>query len=177
MSRLAPELITERLLLRGYAQDDFEWFNEAWQSEAVNRFTGGRIRRRAENWPRFLLNFGQWELFGFGFWMIERRDDGERVGVAGLMHAIREIDEIEAYPESGWVLAEPAFGKGYATEAMRAVFAWADDNVDAPQTGCIIEPENVASIRVAHKLGYRSTGMAAFEDDEIETFVRLRGGA
>lgn len=109
--------------------------------------------------------------------MIERRDDGERVGIAGLMHAIREIDAIEAYPESGWVLAEPAFGRGYATEAMRAVLAWADEHVDAPQTGCIIEPANTVSIGVARKLGYRSTGMVAFEDDEIETFARRRGGA
>lgn len=177
MSRLAPELTTDRLRLRGYVQGDFMWFNETWQSAAVNRHTGGRIRPRSENWPRFLLNFGQWELFGYGFWMIERRADGERIGIAGLMHAMRDIEEIEAYPEAGWVLAEPAFGKGYATEAIRAVLAWADDHLDTPQTGCIIEPGNTASIGVARKIGYRSTGMVAFEDDEIETFVRPRGSA
>lgn len=176
MSHLAPELVTERLRLRGYARDDFDWFDETWRSEAVNRHIGGRPRSRAENWPRYLQNFGQWELFGYGFWMIEERDGGTRVGIAGLMHAMRDIAAIDAYPEAGWVLADGAGGKGYGSEAMRAILAWADATLDAPQTGCIIDPGNAASINVAHKLGYRSTGMASYLEGETCTFARPRGG-
>jgi RimJ/RimL family protein N-acetyltransferase len=176
MSHLAPELTTERLRLRGYARDDFDWFDATWRSETVNRHIGGRPRSRAENWPRFLLNFGQWELFGYGFWMIEERVGGARVGIAGLMHAMRDIAAIDAYPEAGWVLADGAAGKGYGTEAMRAILAWGDAYVDTPQTGCIIDPGNAASINVARKLGYRPTGMASYQDGEIATFARPRGG-
>jgi len=176
MSHLAPELTTEQLRLRGYALADFDWFDALHSDPVVMRHAGGVRPDRADNWRRFLMNFGVWELFGYGFWMVEERAGGARIGLCGLFNAQRGIAAIDAYPEAGWMIAAAAFGKGYATETMRAVLDWADAHLDVTQTGCIIDPAHAVSIRVADKLGYRPTGMAPFDGGRIATFVRPRAG-
>lgn len=172
-----PELVTDRLRLRAFTREDFDWYCAMWQDPEVLRFIGGEARDQRECWMRFLMNFGMWDIERFGFWLVEDRADGTRLGSGGLLAAIRGIAEIDAHPEAGWAFLPVAYGRGVATETMTAVLAWADAQVDAPQTGCIIEPDNVASIRVAEKLDYRATGSATFQGDAIGTYVRMRGGA
>lgn len=98
---------------------------------------------------------GLWSMLGYGYWAVEERATSRFVGDVGLADFHRELSpSIRGIPEAGWVL-DPAFsGRGYATEAMRAVLAWADANITADETACIVAPENVASIRVAQKVGY-----------------------
>jgi len=66
-------------------------------------------------------------------------------------------------PEIGWVLASAAHGKGFATEAVRAVVRWGDERFERARTACIIAPDNLASIRVAEKCGYRQTRVAMYK--------------
>jgi RimJ/RimL family protein N-acetyltransferase len=59
-------------------------------------------------------------------------------------------------PELGWALLPQFHGRGYATEALRAVLAWGDDHIAQRRTVCIIHPDNHPSFRVAEKLGYKA---------------------
>jgi RimJ/RimL family protein N-acetyltransferase len=54
----------------------------------------------------------------------------------------------------GWALKTAAHGKGYATEALKAIAAWGDAHFSGNETSAIIAPENTASIRVAEKIGF-----------------------
>jgi len=69
--------------------------------------------------------------------------------------------------EAGWVLVPAAHGKGYATEAMRAAFAWAAAQLCPRDVGCVIEPGNEASFGVARKLGFVETGRTKVDGDEL----------
>lgn len=60
-------------------------------------------------------------------------------------------DEVEA----GWEIVEELRGRGLATEAMRAAIADAWERTGADHLAAYIRPENVASLRVAEKLGFR----------------------
>jgi len=75
-------------------------------------------------------------------------------------------------PEIGWVFVTQSHGKGYATEAVRAAVAWGDEHFGARQTGCIIRPENLASIRVAEKSGYRKFQDTTYKGQPTLVFVR-----
>ena len=75
-------------------------------------------------------------------------------------------------PEIGWVLVPEVHGKGYASEAVRAVVAWGNAHFGSVRTACIIDPENAASIRVAEKNGYKEAGVAKYMGDEVLLFVR-----
>jgi len=65
---------------------------------------------------------------------------------------------------------EAARGCGYATEAVRALVAWAlgQDGVARVTARC--DPENTASVRVLEKTGFVRTGV----DGELESWERDR---
>ncbi|MEO7093194.1 MAG: GNAT family N-acetyltransferase, partial [Polyangiales bacterium] len=77
-------------------------------------------------------------------------------------------------PECGWVLASTAHGKGYATEAVAAVTAWADARF--ARTTCIIDPDNDPSLRVAAKTGFLAVRDSELGGNPVIVFERARPG-
>ena len=151
-----PVLRTERLVLRGHGVEDFRNSAALWGDARVTRFITGRPSPPSESWTRLLKYAGHWALLGFGYWLGEERATGRFVGEAGLADFKRDIKPgFEGAPEAGWVLAPGAQGKGYATEATRAVLAWGEAELGMQRCVCIIDPKNEASARVADKCGFR----------------------
>lgn len=69
------------------------------------------------------------------------------------------IDRFEREtPELGYWLTPSAWGRGYATEAGRAVVALARETLRLPRLASGHFVDNAASGRVLHKLGFRPTG-------------------
>jgi RimJ/RimL family protein N-acetyltransferase len=170
----APELLTERLRLRPHAVADYPACKALWQHPETIRFIGGKAQSDQEVWFRLLRYGGMWSLQGFGFWAIEDRATGEYLGEGGLMDARRGLAGLEAMPEVGWALAPQAGGRGLATEAMRAVLGWADAHLSFDRTGCIISPDNKASLRVAAKLGFIESGRPSFHGEPIVLLHRSK---
>ena len=54
----------------------------------------------------------------------------------------------------------------------RAAVAWGDERFGEFHTACIIHPENLPSIRVAEKCGYRKSEIAKFKGQSTIVFVR-----
>jgi RimJ/RimL family protein N-acetyltransferase len=57
-----------------------------------------------------------------------------------------------------YCLAEAAWGRGYATEAARALLGWAFDTLDLNRVQAEVDTRNVASARVLEKLGFAHEG-------------------
>jgi RimJ/RimL family protein N-acetyltransferase len=170
-------LETERLRLRGHRAEDLKACAEMWRDPAVVKFIGGRVFTREEVWARLLRYAGMWVMTGHGFWAVEEKASGRLVGEVGVMEARRDIEPgFEGEPEVGWALIPAAQGKGYASEAVAAVLAWADRHVDAPKQVCIISPENTPSIRVAEKFGFRERTRTTYHGSATIQFERLRHG-
>jgi RimJ/RimL family protein N-acetyltransferase len=55
--------------------------------------------------------------------------------------------------EAGWLLARDRWSRGFATEAGRAILAYALTQPSADHVISLIHPANTASIRVAERLG------------------------
>jgi RimJ/RimL family protein N-acetyltransferase len=87
---------------------------------------------------------------GMGEYAVERRADGRIVGDCGP--ALREIEGVRL-PELGWDLRSDEWGKGYATEAARAVLEYAAADLELPRLYSLILPENERSRGVAIRLG------------------------
>jgi RimJ/RimL family protein N-acetyltransferase len=152
---IAPMLTTDRLAITPMSMAHWEAYALAWADPQMTAFIGGKPRARGESWPKFVQGVGLWTLFGYGFWTFIDRETGAFVGNGGLARFERGIPQIEGFPEAGWAFIPDVWGKGYATEAMTAILDWADANLDAPETRCMIDPENSASLNVAKKLGYQ----------------------
>jgi len=171
----APVLETERLMLRGHRVDDFDDSAAMWGDPGVTRYIGGRPFTREESWSRLLRYAGHWRMVGYGYWAVVERGTGRFVGEVGFGDFRREIEpSFEGAPEAGWVLAPWAEGRGFATEAVNAVHAWADAAFDGRRTVCMITPENTASIRVAQKCGYRPAAPAVYKGAEVAVYERFR---
>ncbi len=166
-----PTIETDRLRLRGHTMDDFIHCAAMWADPNVTRHIGGKPLTEEESWARFLRYFGHWLVLGFGYWVAEENATGNFVGEVGFADYKRALQpSIKGVPEIGWVLVSQAHGRGLATEAVRAVVAWGDEHFSSPQTACIIAPENLASIRVAMKCGYRESEPATYKGKPSEAF-------
>ena len=92
---------------------------------------------------------------GYGPWAIEEKASGQFIGTVGLFDFKRNIEPaLGDAPEVGWVLAPRAHGQGYASEAVAAALAWAENYFGPVRMVCLIHPENVSSLRVAAKFDF-----------------------
>lgn len=102
--------------------------------------------RGAAGWIEW--NLHNYDEHGFGLWVIETHG-GEFVGDCGL--TMQEV-EGEWQVEAGWHVRSTHRGQGYATEAAEAVRMAAQES-GIEHLIAIVRPENVASQRVAAKIG------------------------
>lgn len=168
-----PVLETARLRLRRHRADDLAPCVAMWADPEVVRHIGGRPFTAEETWQKLLRYAGLWALLGYGYWVIEDKATGGFLGELGFADFHREIaPPIAGMPELGWVLAPHAHGRGYATEAARAVLAWGDAHLGGAQTVCIIAPDNAASVRVAEKCGYRLLTRTTYKGEPTAMFTR-----
>ena len=127
-------------------------------------------------WLRFLRNFGQWHLFGYGYWGVEDKASGRYIGVVGFFNARRAMDiPYRDAPETGWVIAPDFHGRGLASEALKAAMAWGDLHIEAPESWCMIAPDNVISQKAAVRAGYRRASDTQYKGEAVLTFRRPRG--
>ena len=169
----APLLETERLRLRAHRPDDHAGCLAIWSDPQVIRYIGGQPSSSEDAWKRVLRYAGLWSLLGYGYWAIEEKISGRYIGDIGHADFKRDVvPALEGMLECGWVLAPHAHGKGYATEALLAIVAWAQAHLDAPPMACIIAPDNLASIRVAEKAGFRLWQNTTYHGDATVVFIR-----
>lgn len=170
-------LTTDRLILAPVALGDLPDLLALWKNEDFTRHIMGRALSEEEIWFRLLRDLGHWAALGHGNWTVRLRAGGDYVGSVGVFDYRRDLDPPFDAPELGWGVA-PAFqGHGYAAEALTAVLDWADRVLTAPRTVCMIAPENLASLKLAARVGYRAYAVAAYKDHEVQLFERPRAGA
>jgi RimJ/RimL family protein N-acetyltransferase len=161
-----PVLETERLILRGHREADFEDMLVIWQDPIVVKHFHGEKMTREDMWSRFLKGFGMWAVKGYGMWAVVDKQTGAYAGTVGTFEVKRDMTpRLEDLPEAGWTIAPRFHGRGYATEAMRAALAWTDVRLGHPAMFCIVVPANGASIRVAEKCGFKRWYETTYQDD------------
>lgn len=84
---------------------------------------------------------------GYGLWAIQEPSRPALAGMAGL----RLLDDLGI--EIVYSLAPPAWGKGYATEAARAVLDYALGTLALPEVLAEVDEGNAASVAVVERLG------------------------
>jgi len=166
---------TPSLVLRRHAAADFPAYLEMSGDPAMSRFSGKDPAGSEEAWVRLLRQAGHWSLMGYGFVAIEEKTTGRFVGEAGLADFKRRLGPaFDDSPEAGWAIAPWAQGRGYATEAAAAALEWIEGRFGVRRTVCLIHEENLASIRVAEKLGYTPFGECTYRGYSAITFERPR---
>lgn len=160
----APVVETARLRLRAHTAGDFEASLPMWNDPIVTRFIGGRPYTAEEVWQRLQRYAGSWVLLGHGFWAIEDKATGKLVGEIGLMDAKRDIEPpFGADRELGWALLPEVHGRGYASEALQAALDWEKKHFNGARLVALIDPDNTASIRLAHRFGFTERARTTYK--------------
>ena len=177
MVREAPRIETERLILRPWRKDDREKYFLILQEPAVFRHFGPEPMGMEECWRRLMAASGGWQINGVGGWAVERRDDGKLLGMTALFTAWRELTpQFGDEPEMGWIFATEAHGQGLASEACRAVLAWAEASLEPTPIWAIIAPANEPSFRLAERLGFERVHETLYNEDPTVVLKRPAWG-
>lgn len=156
---IAPTLTTQRLVLRPLQMADFAAY-AGFLATQRSRFMGGPHDARTA-WSWFCNDTAQWPLLDMGALMITRHGDATAIGQVALCHG-----PIFPEPELGWFLYDGAEGQGFATEAASALRDWAFGARGLATMVSYIDPANLASARLAERLGARIDAKAATPDNE-----------
>ena len=174
MTVLGPTLISARLTLRPPQLGDEAHLLAMITPEETRRFLGAFQPTKSDSFARHVRNAGGWALFGYSNFMAFETVTGDFVGSPGLFQFDRELGpHFDGCPEAGWIIALEKAGRGYATEAMTAIHDWFDATHGRQRTVCVISPDNMASHRVAAKLGYTKFGESVLENDTVELLERF----
>ena len=170
---MVPIIETARLRLRSLQESDLDVQAAMLGDPEYMRFLGGHPLEREESWRKMLCGPGLWAMLGYGYWGIERREDGAYLGQVGFADFKRDVKpSVEGIPEMGWLLAPNAHGKGFASEAVAAALDWATTSLAGREIVAIIDPANAPSIRVAEKAGFSERETASYRGEPILLFRR-----
>lgn len=145
----APEqLATSRLLLRMPATDDAEAIFSRYANDAtVCRYVGWPRHTSLDDTMAFLdFSRTEWHRWPAGPYLILK--DGELIGSTGLGF------ESSAVASTGYVLASAHWGKGFASEALRAMLSLAND-LEVSCLFALCHPDHRPSRSVLEKAGFQ----------------------
>lgn len=152
-------LETTRLSLRVFESEDLDDFAAIEADPDVMKYfaSGPRSREaavRAIAWYTTLQ-----EERGHSFWAVIHKADNRFIGLCGLIpQRVGENDELEV----AYRLHKSYWAQGLATEATTAVCNWGFEHLDVSRLISIIDPRNIASIRVAEKNGMRHVDQVVY---------------
>ena len=168
MIRSAPRLETERLILRDFTRDDLDSLAATLGDREIVRHLTGEPISREDSLRRLFMAVGQWPLTGMGTWAVERKSDGRMVGHVGFFDMERDMEpSIKGLPEMGWIFDTSVHGQGIAHEACEAALAWLDAAHGPIEIPAIISPENIASLKLAEKLGFVREADGVYKGEPI----------
>ena len=140
-----------RLILRYLVPEDLDGLFALYSDPEVRRY-----------FPKGTLTYAEtkeelgWFLHGhpqhpeLGLWATILKETGQFIGRCGLLPWT--IDG-RAEVEVAYMLAKEYWGQGLGTEAARAILGYGFEQLRLSRLICLIDRDNLASIRVATKIG------------------------
>lgn len=171
-----PVFETDRLTLKPVSIDDFDDLRVVWADPVFVAAITGHPLSAEDVWLRLLRDVGHWQVKGYGNWSMRMKGSGTYVGSVGVFDYRRELQTPFEVPELGWGVSVPFQGRGLALEGLKSVLEWTDIILKAPQTVCMIAPDNQASLTLASRVGYRPYADATYKDAAVRLLERPRGG-
>lgn len=95
-------------------------------------------------------NIKRYNDFGCGLWGMYLKETDEFIGNAGL--SMQDTD-VEQVIEIGYLLKKEFWHKGYASEITKSIKEYAFNELGLSKVYSIIKHDNIASQKVAKKLG------------------------
>lgn len=157
---------TERLLIRNWRESDRDLFYQINSDDRVMAFFPFRRDRAQSDALMDKLRAGI-EADGIGFCALEIKASGEVAGFVGLAHCNLKPIFNTPMVEIGWRLAPTYWGKGYASEAARALLAHGFENCGFAEIVSFAVHDNHRSTAVMERIGMRRDAARDFDHPDV----------
>ena len=144
-------LETKRLILRHLAPDDLDSLFALYSDPEVRRYfpEGTLTYEETKKELEWFLD-GHPEHPELGLWATIHKETNQFIGRCGLLPwTIDERPEVEV----AYMLAKEYWGQGLGTEAAQAILEYGFEQLQLSRLICLIDRENLASVKVATKIG------------------------
>jgi ribosomal-protein-alanine N-acetyltransferase len=146
-----PVIETPRLRLRNWRDEDLQpWFEMGADPRVMEFFPSVYDRERSDSIAASVRQRN--EVNPYGWWVIEEKDGEPFAGVMQLADVPFEAHFTPVH-EIGWRLPAKFWGRGYATEAARAILDYAFERLGMDEVVALTTVMNVRSRRVMERLG------------------------
>jgi RimJ/RimL family protein N-acetyltransferase len=150
---------SERLYLRLLEPGDTAALMRVWGDPEVMKYCGGaatedRIRQIIQ------MDRGNYKKYGNTIFAVMEKASDKLIGITGC-----KIEEDK--PRQGELIAhfaKDAWGKGYATEIIKAYIEWNKEQDLLDYIFASVMPDNAISLNMARKAGFKQNGFVQFED-------------
>ncbi len=150
------EIETERLILRPFCQKDAESALHNWAGiEAVQSMYGEPAYKTVEEVSRLLENYITGYATGYTYrWAVMEKESDECIGQIAYFL----VDKNNSWGEIEYCIGTAYQGKGYATEAAKAVIDYGFHTIGFNKVQICVRPSNIKSKRVIEKCGFEYEG-------------------
>lgn len=163
-------LETNRLLLRRLVMEDLDDLFALYRDPEIRKYFPDGVLTLEETKEElaWFLN-GHPEHPELGLWATIHKETGKFIGRCGLLPW--EID-VRLEIEIAYLLDKSFWHQGLATEAAQGILKYAFEELNLSRLICLIDPQNIASQRVAERIGMalerKVDGIAG---DNFPTFI------
>jgi len=159
-------LETERLILRHQVIEDLDNLWALYCNPHITKYIPDAPRSREEAQEEL-----EWHMHGhpkhpeLGLWATIHKENGKFIGRCGLLPwTIDGQYDVEV----AYTIAQEFWGQGLGSEAAQAILQYGFEKLSLPRLICLIDSENVASRKVAEKIGMKFEKEA---QDEMGPFL------
>lgn len=158
---------TERLFIRTLSLDDVPELTTILSDPEVMKYSIRGICDEAATQRFIELCLESYATYSIGPWALVEKVSGKLVGFCGV--SPEEANGVEEM-SLGYRLAKRHWGKGLASDAVKAVLNVAFSQKKLSSVVVIIEPENVASLKVANKAGFSAFDTLEFHGRPVRLY-------
>ena len=155
------ELATERLRLSPVTEADADFVLEMLNDPGWVANIGDRGVRTLEQARDYVAE----RFDGKAWWVVRDTASGEPVGLCGIVPSRPGLET----PDLGYAFLARYSGRGYATEAARAVLQHAQGSLGLGRLAAITTLSNAPSQRVLEKIGFRREGDRRLPDHDEDS--------
>jgi len=142
---------TKRLILKTWKEQDLDSMSAINQDPLVCEFLL-KIGNRAATKTLIRRFMNHYKKYGFTAYAVELKSNGEFIGFVGLLVTSFEAHFTPAV-EIAWRLDSKCWGKGYATEAAKAIIDFSFTTLKLEEVVSFTVENNIRSRRVMEKIG------------------------
>ncbi|MBL8199412.1 MAG: GNAT family N-acetyltransferase [Chromatiales bacterium] len=146
------ELVTPRLVLRRFSEDDAPFVLALLNDPDWLRYIGDNAVRTLDDARAYLREgpLAMYARFGFGLLAVDLKDGGQTIGMCGLIQrdGVADVD-------LGFALLPGFRARGLAREAASAVLALGHETLGIPRIVAFTAPDNDRSARLLDQIGMR----------------------